>query len=194
MPVRIEGTQFSHLSHLGGKLRRRWFPRVSITILPPVTLSLDPALVGRRRRQVAAQALHDVMVDAAFATQPIDRTLFAALLDAGDRHGWRARVLMDADRQPIDYRRILLGACVLGRALAAKTAPGETVGVLLPNAAGAVVAFMALQAFGRVPAMLNVTAGAEGMLTACRTAGVSVVVISSRRFAERGRLHATSNG
>jgi acyl-[acyl-carrier-protein]-phospholipid O-acyltransferase/long-chain-fatty-acid--[acyl-carrier-protein] ligase len=71
--------------------------------------------------------------------------------------------------------------------LAETTAAGEHVGVLLPNAVGAVVAFMALQAFGRVPAMLNVTTGAEGMLTACRTANIRVVVCS-RRFAERGRL------
>jgi acyl-[acyl-carrier-protein]-phospholipid O-acyltransferase/long-chain-fatty-acid--[acyl-carrier-protein] ligase len=187
VPVRIEGTQFSHFSHLAGKLRRRWFPRIRITILPPVALSLDPALLGRRRRQAAAQALQDIMIDAAFTTQSLDRTLFTALLDAGHRYGWRTRVLRDADQQPITYRRVLAGVCILGRALAAKTAPGEHVGVLLPNAVGAVVAFMAMQAFGRVPAMLNVTVGAEGMLTACRTASVRIVV-SSRRFAEHGRL------
>lgn len=187
VPVRIEGTQFSHLSYVGGKVRRRWFPRVSITILPPVSLSLDPTLLGRPRRHAAARTVRDVMVDAAFTTQPVNRTLFTALIDAGKRHGWRARVLRDADHPPIDYRRILAGTCALGRALAMTTRPAETVGVLLPNSAGAFIAFMALQAFGRVPAMLNVTAGAEGMLTACRTARVRLV-ISSRQFAERGRL------
>jgi acyl-[acyl-carrier-protein]-phospholipid O-acyltransferase / long-chain-fatty-acid--[acyl-carrier-protein] ligase len=189
VPVRIEGTQYSHLSRLSGKLRRRWFPRVRITVLPPVTLSLDPALLGRRRRQAAAQALQDIMTDAAFSTRSLDRTLFAALLDAGHRYGWRTRVLRDAERQPIVYRRALGEACVLGRALARQTAPGEHVGVLLPNAVAAVVTFLALQAFSRVPAVLNVTAGAEGMLTACRTARIRIVV-SSRRFAERGRLQA----
>jgi acyl-[acyl-carrier-protein]-phospholipid O-acyltransferase/long-chain-fatty-acid--[acyl-carrier-protein] ligase len=187
VPVRIEGTQFSHLSYVGGKLRRRWFPRIRITVLPPVSLSLDPALLGRPRRHAAARTVRDVMVDAAFTTQSLDRTLFTALIDAGTRHGWRSRVLRDAIGQPIDYRHILAGACVLGRRLALTTAPAEHVGVLLPNAAGALVVFMALQAFGRVPAMLNVTAGAEGMLTACRTARVRFV-ISSRQFAERGRL------
>ncbi len=187
VPVRIDGTQFSHLSRLGGKLRRRWFPRITITIFPPVTLALDPALMGRRRRQAAAQALQDLMMDAAFNTQSLDRTLFAALLDAGHDYGWQTQVLRDADRQPVGYRRIVTGACILGRALASDTAPGEHVGLLLPNAVSAVVAFMALQAFGRVPALLNVTAGAEGMLTACRTARVRLVV-SSRRFAEHGRL------
>ena len=187
VPVRIEGTQFTRLSYLRGKLRRRWFPRISITVLPPLSLSLDAALLGRPRRHAAARLLRDVMVDAAFVTQELDRTLFSALIEAGNHHGWRTAVLRDADNLPIDYRHILAGACVLGRALATLTAPVETVGVLLPNATGAFITFMALQAFGRVAAMLNVTAGAEGMLTACRTAQVRHV-ISSRRFAERGRL------
>jgi acyl-[acyl-carrier-protein]-phospholipid O-acyltransferase/long-chain-fatty-acid--[acyl-carrier-protein] ligase len=187
VPVRIEGTQFTRLSYLKDKLRRRWFPRISITVLPPLSLSLDSALLGRPRRHAAARLLRDVMVDAAFVAQNIDRTLFSALIDAGNRHGWRAPVLQDADNLAIDYRHILAGACVLGRVVATLTAPVETVGVLLPNATGAFTTVMALQAFGRVPAMLNVTAGAEGMLTACRTARVRHV-ISSRRFAERGRL------
>lgn len=187
VPIRIEGTQFSFFSRLGGKQRRRLFPKVRITISPPVTLRLDPSLLGRPRRQVAARALYDVMVDAAFGAQLIDRTLFNAFCDAGADYGWRSRALMDADRQPISYRRIRLGACVFGRALADRTAQGDIVGILLPNAIGTAVAFMALQAFGRIPAMLNITAGAEGMLSACRTAGVRLV-ISSRRFAEQRRV------
>lgn len=187
VPVRIEGTQFTRLSYLRGKLRRLWFPRVSITVLPALSLALDPALLGRPRRHAAARLLRDVMVDAAFVTQNLDRTVFGALVDAAHRHGWRAPMLRDADNLTLDYRHILASAYLLGRTLAAVTAPGETLGVLLPNAAGAFIAFMALQAFGRVPAMLNVTAGAEGMLTACRTARVRHV-ISSRRFAEHGRL------
>ncbi|MDR3530774.1 MAG: AMP-binding protein [Rhodopila sp.] len=187
VPIRIEGTQFSHLSHLGGKFRRRWFPRIRITVFPPVALSLDPALLGRRRRQAAAHALQDIMIDAAFAAQRLDRTLFAALLDAARLYGWRTGIVHDADGQRISYRRAVAGAAVLGRALSARTVPNEYIGVLLPNSIGAVVTFMALQAFGRIPAMLNVTAGAEGMLTACRTAKIRIVV-SSRRFARSGRL------
>ena len=39
------------------------------------------------------------------------------------------------------------------------TEPGERVGVLVPNVNAAAVVFFALQAFGRVPAMLNFSAG-----------------------------------
>ena len=55
--------------------------------------------------------------------------------------------------------KLVAGALVLGRKFAALTEPGERVGVLLPNVNAAAVAFFALQAFGRVPAMLNFSAG-----------------------------------
>lgn len=187
VPVRIEGTQFSRLSYLKGKLGRRWCPPVAVTVCPPRALALDPALRGRRRRQEAAAALQDMMTEAAWAGQSIDRTLFAALLVARRRHGRGLRILQDAERASYSYRRLLLGACILGRALAARTSPGDTVGLLLPNAAATAIAFLALHAHARVPAPLNVTIGAEGLRTACRTAGIRLV-ISSRRFVERARL------
>ena len=81
----------------------------------------------------------------------------------------------------------MVGSAALGRALAG-AAPGEThVALLMPNAVASVVAFMGLQAFGLVPCLLNISAGAAAMLSACRTAGVRTV-ISSRGFVEKGRL------
>src|SRR3954447_1530012 len=81
------------------------------------------------------------------------------------------------------------GAFDLGRKLKPLTREGEVVGLLLPNSVGALVAFFALQATGRVPAMLNVSTGTAGMLSACRTANVKIV-LCARRFVERGKLHA----
>src|SRR6202023_3963531 len=78
---------------------------------------------------------------------------------------------------------------VLGRRLVRGTARGDIVGLMLPNSVGAALAFLALQATGRVPAMLNHTAGADGVLSACRTAGLRRV-ITSRRFVELAKLAA----
>jgi acyl-[acyl-carrier-protein]-phospholipid O-acyltransferase/long-chain-fatty-acid--[acyl-carrier-protein] ligase len=58
---------------------------------------------------------------------------------------------------------------------------------MLPTGNAALVTFFALQAFARVPAFLNFSTGADGMLSACRTAQVSVV-ISSRAFIARGQM------
>ena len=187
VPVRIDGLQFTPLSRLAGRVRRRPFPRLSLTVLPPVTLDMDPALRGRQRRRAVGTVLQGVMEQTAFATASTGRTLFAALLDASVRHGAAMPVIEDIARAPLSYRRVILGAAVLGRALARLAPPGGTLGVMLPNANGAVVTFMACQAFGRVPAMLNYSAGAEAMLSACAAAQVGTV-LSSRAFVERAKL------
>ncbi len=187
VPVRIDGLQHSRASRMGGKLRLRWFPRVRLQVLPPVRLHVDPALQGRVRRRALGHALGDVMARTEALTRPINRPLFAALLDAADLHGRSALALEDPAFTPLSFGRTLLGVAALAPKLAAMTRPGEAVGVMLPNAAGTVVTFFALQAAGRVPAMLNHSAGAESMLAACTAAEVRTV-LCSRLFVERGKL------
>ena len=189
VPVRIDGLQFSKLSRLAGRVPRRWFPRLSMTVLPPVALHVPDDLHGGARRHVTGSVLQEVMEQSSFATANTSRSLFAALLDAKARYGAAMPVIEDIERKPLGYGRIVLGAAVLGRALAKLAPPAAHVGVMLPNANGAVVTFMALQAFGRVPAMLNFTGGSDGMLGACTAAEVTVV-LSSRAFVERAKLGA----
>src|SRR4029450_7492909 len=54
--------------------------------------------------------------------------------------------------------------------------------------AGGVVTFFALHAFGRIPTMLNFTAGIRNLKAACELAGVKTV-LTSHRFVEQGKLH-----
>ena len=189
LPVSIDGLQFTRLGRMKGKLPMRWFPHLSVTIMPPVDLSPDPALKLDRhqRREALGRALQDLLVSTVFRAKQTDRTLFSALLDARAKHGGGIAIAEDLAREPISYNRLVLGSAILGRRLAADTKPGERVGVLLPNANGTVVTFMALQAFGRVPAMLNFSAGADSMLTAC-TAAQATTIVSSRAFIEKAKL------
>lgn len=120
------------------------------------------------------------------------RTLFAALLEAARRHGRDKVALEDVERQPLTYGRLVLASLVLGRRLARMTKPGETVGVLLPNAVGAVVALMGLSAHGRLPAMLNFTAGTVNLRSALTTARIETV-ITSRRFIKMAGLEAVAD-
>lgn len=190
LPVHIEGAQHSRFTYLHGKFRRRWFPKIIITIGRPHRLRLDSNATSRRRRQLGAGRITDMLANVAFESRPRQRTLFEALLAAREVHGGSRPLIEDLDWTPISYDRLVLGSLVLGRRLAGLTKPGERVGVLLPNAVGCVVTFFALQGFGRVPAMLNFTAGAAGLLGACRTAGVRLV-LTSRRFVDKAGLHAT---
>jgi acyl-[acyl-carrier-protein]-phospholipid O-acyltransferase/long-chain-fatty-acid--[acyl-carrier-protein] ligase len=187
LPVRLDGPQYSRFAYTKGVLRRRWFPRVTVTFLPPVRIAAPEGVRGRARRRALSDALDSVMSEAAFRTAETGRSLFAALLDARVIHGGRAKVLDDPDFAALSFNRIVLGAAVLGRRLAGIAAPGERIGVMLPNAKGTAVTFFALQAIGRVPAMMNFSAGADGMLAACRAAEIRTV-LCSRRFVERGKL------
>jgi acyl-[acyl-carrier-protein]-phospholipid O-acyltransferase/long-chain-fatty-acid--[acyl-carrier-protein] ligase len=188
VPVRIEGAQRSYLSYLNsGQIKRSWFPRVTVTILPPVKLPLDPSLKGKARRNAAGSALQDVMIDALVKNAMLDQTLFEAL-----GHAYRDRdtgkvIVEDALGTRLTYRKLILGAQVLSRKLENGTSAGENVGVLLPNSAGVAVVFMALQSIGRVPAMLNFSAGPVNVLAAMKAAQVNTV-LTSKAFIEKGKL------
>ncbi len=58
---------------------------------------------------------------------------------------------------------------------------------MLPTSNGAVVTLLAVMSAGRVPAMINFTAGAANILGACRAAQVDTI-LTSRTFVEKGRL------
>lgn len=132
------------------------------------------------------------MADAANDTQDFDPaaariTLFRALLEASARHGKARIALEDPERQPISFGRLVLGALVLGRKLAGVTTPAERVGMLLPNVQGMVVTLFGLTAFGRVPALLNFTAGVKNLKAAAELAGLKTIV-TSRRFVDQAKL------
>src|SRR5262245_23117495 len=170
LPVRIDGAQYTPFSRLKGKVRRRWFPKIVVTVLPPRRIEVAADLRGRARRSAIGFALYTLMVDMFFTTANHRRTLFDALLDARTIHGGGHPVIEDYRRLPLSYDRLLAASFALGHRIGAFSKPGERIGILLPNSVGAAVAFMALTATGRVPALLNYSAGLAGMQTACRAA------------------------
>jgi acyl-[acyl-carrier-protein]-phospholipid O-acyltransferase/long-chain-fatty-acid--[acyl-carrier-protein] ligase len=124
----------------------------------------------------------------AFEVADSQSTLFDALLRASKRFGAGKPILEDQERRPLSYVDLIRASFALGRKIADLTAPGETVGLLLPSSAGGVVTVFGLHAFGRVPAMLNFTAGLRNLRAAVRLAGVKRV-LTSHRFVEQGKLH-----
>ncbi len=187
LPVRIDGAQYTPFSRMRGKLRLKWFPKITLTFLPPVVFDPPTGLRGAALREHQADRLYDVMTDMVFRTSNIDRTLFQALLDARATHGGGHLVLEDIQRNPASYNRLIMGSFILGRKMAGLT-PGERhIAVLLPNAIGCFITLFGLHAFGRVPAMLNFSTGAVNMAAACTAAEASTIV-TSRRFIEAGNM------
>jgi acyl-[acyl-carrier-protein]-phospholipid O-acyltransferase/long-chain-fatty-acid--[acyl-carrier-protein] ligase len=191
VPVRLDGPELTPFTRLRpDQVTRHWFPKVVITVRPPRRLVLDAGLRGKERRAAANLQLYDIMSETVFCTTNWGDTLFEALLRARGRHGGGYPVVEDTSGARLSYTRLVAAALVLGRRLAARTQPGERVGVLLPNVNAAAVTFMALQAYGRVPAMLNFSAGPANLEAAVATAELKLVVASAE-FVKRAKLEAS---
>jgi len=188
VPVRIEGLEQTPFSRLKpSQVRRRWFPKVRVTILEPVKLTVDPEYKGRKRRLAAGAALYGIMSDLVFRTTSTDRTMVEAIIQAAETHGRGRIAIEDPVTGTLSYKRLLVGAAILGAKLMPMAPEGRAIGVMLPNANGAVVTILGLMTAGRVPAMINFTAGAANILAACKAAQIDTI-LSSRVFIEKARL------
>ncbi|BAT59002.1 bifunctional protein Aas [Variibacter gotjawalensis] len=194
VPVRIEGLEATPFSRLArDQWRRRWFPKVTVTVLEPVKLSVDPELKGKNRRIAAGAALYAIMSDLVFRTTSTDRTVLDAVIEAAHIHGASRVAVQDPVTGTLTYKKLLIGARVLGEKLLPLAAEGKAIGVMLPNANGAAATFLALVSAGRVPAMINFTAGITNVLAACKAAQITTV-LTSRAFIEKARLGALVGG
>jgi acyl-[acyl-carrier-protein]-phospholipid O-acyltransferase/long-chain-fatty-acid--[acyl-carrier-protein] ligase len=180
LPIRIDGAQYTPFSRLRGRVRLRWFPPITLSILPPRRLEVPAEIRGRERRRMAGKLLADLMTEMMFATSNYRRTIFGALLDARRVHGGGHVIVEDVERAPLTYNQLIVRVLLLGRLIAEDTQRGEIVGVMLPNAIGAVATFFGLQAHGRVPAMLNYTLGAKSLLAALEAAQIRRIYTSER--------------
>ena len=164
-------------------------PTTRVAFAPAKRLSPPTRLRGRARTQAGAAEVYDMVSDLAFASADLNRTLFAAFARASQSTPRGRAFVEDSLTGPLGAGKARIGAALLGRKIMAFTEEGERVGLMLPNAIGAAVVFFALQAAGRVPAMLNFSAGSANVLAACRAAQLRVV-LTSRAFIEKGKLEA----
>jgi acyl-[acyl-carrier-protein]-phospholipid O-acyltransferase/long-chain-fatty-acid--[acyl-carrier-protein] ligase len=192
LPVRLDGVQHTRFARLKGKVPLRFLPKITITILEPRRFDIPDEIKGRARRAEAGRRLYDVMEEMMFVTGAREQTLYQALLQARKLHGDKAVIAEDVKRKPLHFRKLTQGSVVLGRKIAHISEKDENVGVMLPNSLGALVTFFALQAFGRIPAMLNFSAGAQSVASAIKTARIKTV-LTSRRFIELGRLQSLAD-
>ena len=187
LPLRIDGALYSPFSYMQGKLKLRWFPKITLTFLPPVTFDAPEGLKGSALRAHQGEQLYDVMANMMFQTARIHATLPDALLSAAKLHGMGRKILEDIQRKPLTYSKVIMGSAVLGRKLAAATGFEKNVAVLLPNANALVLTIFGLLVRGKVPALLNFSTGVVNMAAACAAAEVTSI-ITSRKFIETAEM------
>ncbi|GHU46458.1 bifunctional protein Aas [Betaproteobacteria bacterium] len=185
LPVRLDGPSRSYFSRLS-RQPRRFFPLITLTVLPMTTLPMPDAPTAKLRRRKAGEALRRLMQEMAFTAQ-FQQTLYGSLCDAVALYGRHRRMVEDIKQVEYTYHDMLKMSLMLGRLVGRLTKPDEHVGLLLPNMAPTIALFLGLSALKRVPAMLNYTAGADGMQAACRAAEIRTVV-TSRAFVEQAKL------
>jgi acyl-[acyl-carrier-protein]-phospholipid O-acyltransferase/long-chain-fatty-acid--[acyl-carrier-protein] ligase len=186
VPTRIEGAGHSYFGRLAGIYPLKLFPKITITVLPRRQIAMPPLPSAKQRRRRSGELMRRILLDMLVATRP-RRNLFQAFLDAKATFGAGYKLVEDVRLQEESYGSLLRMSLGLNRLLTKMTLVDEIVGVLMPNAAATLGLILGLSAARRVPAMLNYTAGSDGIKAACTAANIRTIV-ASRAFIEKGRL------
>ncbi|MCC6585753.1 MAG: AMP-binding protein [Bryobacterales bacterium] len=187
LPLNIDGMVYSsiftrHKPPFPRKLR----PKVRVTFFPLTSLPEPQGRNARERRRNASNELRRLLELNWFRSQP-PKTVFESFLDAVDLFGRDWEIMEDIRFSPDTFGGVLRGSLALGRLVSRISADKETIGVLMPNATPTVMLLMGMFGARRVAAMLNYTAGVEGMQSACDTARIKTV-LTSKSFLEKAKL------
>lgn len=186
VPIRIDGPERSHLGRLKGIMPLKWFPKITLHILPAESIPMPEAPRAVERRALAGEHLYKIMKSARMASrQPM--TLVEAFLDSIERYGRRSPCIEDISFKEDTYQGLLKKSLGVGRIIERYTHENERIGILLPNTTVTAAAIFGALMRGRVPAMLNYTAGSHGISNALK-ASTAKVVFTSRQFLEKGKL------
>ena len=186
VPVHIEGSGRSYFGRLAGVYPLKLFPRIRIAIQPARHIPMPQLPSAKERRRRSGELMRRILLDMLVATRP-RRTLYEAFLDAKATFGSHYGLVEDVRLKEESYGSMLRTTLALARLLAPLTSAGEVVGVIMPNAAPTMGLILGLSASGRVPALLNYTAGPESVRGACAVARIRTI-IASRTFIEKARL------
>lgn len=185
IPVRIEGAEHSIFSIDKTKHTIRLFPKITLHILPPQRFHqpehapVDRSAVGLR--------LFKLISNLTFANGFQPRSLFTALIEGvkiGIKNGSK---IEDSNRTPLSYRQFIARCFILGRQLKKQTKAGEYVGVMMPTTIAGMVTFFGLQAYRRIPAMLNFSMGFYNLYSACNSVGIKTIY-TSKQFIATAKL------
>ncbi len=187
VPIFIEGARHLPFSLVEeGTAPRRLLPRLSIGTLEPRTISELVAQSGNATTTVA-NAVFDRIAEARSATIFSGTSLFQAVRAAGNRFGTDRQIVEDVISGSLTYGQLLMAGRIFAGRFARMTAPGEAVGIMMPNSNGFAMVFMGVMSAGRVAAMVNYTAGPANVTSAVRTAPIRMIV-SSRAFVDKAGL------
>ena len=171
------------------KNHKHWFPRItahfSEALTPP---PVSNATTAQARDRLTAwlrtkMLLHQFDTEMRFGPP----TLLDAIVERAGLHP--RKVIIEDVLQQASYRRLILGAALLGRRFAGALGRAtERVGVLLPNTLAMPITLLGLWSLNKVPCILNYSTGTATMLACAQLAGLREI-ITSRTFIARSKLN-----
>ncbi|MBP6268253.1 MAG: bifunctional acyl-ACP--phospholipid O-acyltransferase/long-chain-fatty-acid--ACP ligase [Rhizobacter sp.] len=192
VPIRLNGPAKSYFSRLAGVFPRQLLPKITIHVLSPAHIQMAELGTAKEKRRQSGEAMRRILLDMMVRTTPV-KTLFNAFLDAKATFGSNYGLVEDIRMVEETYGSLTKTTLAIQRMLRPLTAVDEIVGVLMPNATPTMAMLLALSSIKRVPAMLNYTAGRDGLQAACTAAGIHQI-LASRAFLQKGNLTAIVEG
>ena len=122
-----------------------------------------------------------------FTSQDLNVSLFEALVQAQAAYGTNKVIIEDQDRKPLTYDGFITATFALSSLLKRHIGDDARIGLMLPTSLGGALCFWAMHALGRVPVMINFTAGQANIKAAAQVSGIKTV-LTSRRFIENAKL------
>ena len=185
--INIEGLEASIFTRKIPGLRRRLFPKVTVTVSAPQYLDIPEDMKGARRRSYATDLLQGALERDRMAAEMTAASIPDLYARARSKFDPAQIAICDPTGVSLSHKSFQRAAAAFSGLLQKETEVGERVGVLLPGVAGAGVVLMGLWRAGRVPAILNPTLGPKPMLSAIDTAKLNTV-ICSRAFVLKAKL------
>lgn len=187
LPIRIDGANYSRVSYTRAKQRLRYFPKITMTVLPPQKLQNPEGLTIKQSRQQNTLQLYSLMADLRYHSNDIDKNIAQGFASAVKLYGRSWIIAEDQDRICLTYGAMFTKAQALGRSLARELKDENYVGFMLPSSLVGAVAFLALHLVEKVPTMINFTAGIIPILSGCQTVNLKTIV-TAKKFIKLGEL------
>ncbi|MCG3134639.1 MAG: Bifunctional protein Aas [Planctomycetes bacterium] len=182
VPVYMDRLWGSIFSREGGRYLWKRPKRVPF----PVTIAFGAPLPADTPVPDVRRAVQEIATEAWMLRRPDHEPVHRAAVRALRRRGGGI-AMADVTRPEVSGRRALAGAVALAHALRPRWKDQPRVGVMLPPTVAGALVNMAAALSARTVVNLNYTAGAAGMESAARQAGLRTCV-TSRAFLEKAKV------
>lgn len=186
IPICFEGSQYRFGSYFGSKLKHRPNNRIVIKVLPAEKPCFEKYGNDQNIKSDTV-AIYDLLASTKVKASDLpNETMFRSFLTTVNNLGKSRIILEDIQRNPLTLGKLTLASFIFGRWFK-KHEQNEKIGFLLPNSSASVITFLGLQACGKIPCMLNFSAGIANILSCIDSVQISSVV-TSKTFIEQGKL------